>query len=153
MEPSEADKERVSALEKRLLELSHELTQRRATLPNWAAQRLEERQRAELAAALASATAPDEADEVSARCEGLNEGVRQCSEALTGVRDAGSKVHSLFTSVSQLTADLRSYRENADHPTATDALIAVREKENPAAINMLRRRLVDSTANKAQRLC
>ena len=171
--PAEADapldevRTRIATLEAKLLGLSHNLQQRRRTLPGWLAQRHEERSRSAVdgmlaeAAALAAADAKESTTAAAAGRLALAAPSALPIGAVLGAAMAAGKsnteIQQVLCEAEQLVATLRDVHASTARPTSTDLAIAFQNKENAGVVGLLRRRLATTAAedcepaSKAQR--
>ena len=171
--PAEADapldevRTRIATLEAKLLGLSHDLQQRRRTLPGWLAQRHEERNRSAVdgmlaeAAALAAADAKESTTAAAAgQLAHATPAALPIGAVLGAAMAAGksnTEIQQVLSEAEQLVATLRDVHASTARPTSTDLAIAFQNKENAGVVGLLRRRLATTAAedcepaSKAQR--
>lgn len=152
--PDEARKARIATLEAKLLSLSHDLQQRRYTLPGWISQRLEERNRTIVNGALtdAAAATADDAEASGASAAAAASGLASallggcgelasCAAAVARSEQTTREVQQALGQATELASTIHDAHVSASHPYTTDVAIAVAEKENQAVVGLLRRRL------------
>lgn len=145
--PDEALVERVAKLEERLRDLTHELQQRRQTIPNWIAQRLDEQnKRAVVLATTADADEAPAADADSApetRLGALLGELHRCGAVSSVAEQLSGDVQRSLQQASELAAQLSTMQSSiAGCMNATELAILQppADKENQTAASMLRKR-------------
>ena len=137
---------RVAALEQRLVGLTQELQQRRHTTPGFVAQRLDERNRGDVSAAVALPVQDATSEMPNTIAAALAADFQGCMAASLRADEAARTVHRVLDQAAELSSHIGASSDSAAYPSVIDKAITHLEngKENSAAASVLRRRLAST---------